>query len=136
MRKRITPDTARAWVDVDLDALVRNARSYIAATGVPTLPMLKADGYGLGALAVARALAETDPWGYGVATVDEARELHVNGIVRPIVVFTPLVPAIVPFIREVAARPSICDIEALRAWLQSGGGPFHLEIDTEHISKV
>ena len=91
MRKRITPDTARAWVDVDLDAVVRNARSFIAATGVPLLPMLKADGYGLGALMVARALAEVEPWGYGVATVDEARALHVNGIVRPVVIFSPLV---------------------------------------------
>jgi alanine racemase len=130
MRKRLTPDTARAWVDVDLEALVRNARSYIVATGVPAIPMLKADGYGLGALMVARALAEVEPWGYGVATVDEARELHVNGIVRPIVVFTPLVPRMIEFINAVAARPTICDIEALHAWLEQGSGPFHIEIDT------
>lgn len=130
MRKRLTPDTARAWVDVDLDALVRNARSFIAATGVPAIPMLKADGYGLGALMVARALAEVEPWGYGVATVDEAMELHVNGIVRPIVVFTPLVPPMIEFINAVAARPTICDIGALRAWLEQGTGPFHIEIDT------
>jgi alanine racemase len=130
MRKRLTPDTARAWVDVDLDALVRNARSYIAATGVPIIPMLKADGYGLGALMVARALAEVEPWGYGVATVDEAMELHVNGIVRPIVVFTPLVPEMIEFTNAVAARPTICDLDALRAWLEQGIGPFHLEVDT------
>ena len=130
MRKRITPDTARAWVDVDLDAVVRNARSFIAATGVPLLPMLKADGYGLGALMVARALAEVEPWGYGVATVDEARELHVNGIVRPVVIFSPLVPAMIEFVNAVAARPVICDVGALQAWLQQGAGPFHIEIDT------
>ena len=130
MRKRITPDTARAWVDVDLDAVVRNARSFIAATGVPVLPMLKADGYGLGALMIARALAEVEPWGYGVATIDEARELHVNGIVRPVVVFSPLVPAMIEFTNAVAARPAICDVESLQAWLQQGAEPFHLEIDT------
>lgn len=130
MRKRITPDTARAWVDVDLDAVVRNARSYIAATGVAPLPMLKADGYGLGAVAVARALAEVDPWGFGVATVDEALELHRSGVVRPVVVFTPLVPAMIEFVRQVAARPAIADLPALTAWLSQGGGPFHLEIDT------
>jgi alanine racemase len=130
MRKRLTPDTSRAWVDVDLDALVRNARSFIAATGVPVIPMLKADGYGLGALMVARALAEVDPWGYGVATVEEARELHVNGIVRPIVVFTPLTPPMIEFTNAIAARPTICDVEALQAWLERGVGPFHIEIDT------
>lgn len=130
MRKRITPDTARAWVDVDLDAVVRNARSYIAATGVPVLPMLKADGYGLGALMVARALAVVEPWGYGVATIDEARELHVNGIVRPVVVFSPLVPAMIDYVTAIAARPAIGDIVALQAWLHRGSGPFHIEIDT------
>jgi alanine racemase len=130
VRKRLTPDTARAWVDIDLDALVRNAQSFRAATRVPLLPMVKADGYGLGALMVARALAEVEPWGYGVATVDEARELHVNGIVRPIVIFTPLVPSMIEFVNAVAARPSIGDLDALDAWLSHGGGPFHLEIDT------
>ena len=130
MRKRLTPDTSRAWVDVDLDALVRNARSYAAATGVPMLPMLKADGYGLGALIVARALAEVEPWGYGVATVDEARTLHVNGVVRPLVIFTPLVPAMIEYVNAVAARPTIGDLDGLRAWLGQGVGPFHLEIDT------
>ncbi|HEY3934998.1 MAG TPA: alanine racemase [Gemmatimonadales bacterium] len=130
MRKRLTPDTARAWVDVDLDALVRNAQSFRAATRVPILPMVKADGYGLGALTVARALAEVEPWGFGVATVDEARELHVNGIVRPIVIFSPLVPSMIEFVNAVAARPSVCDLDALDAWLAQGSGPFHLEIDT------
>ncbi|MGH7583330.1 MAG: alanine racemase [Gemmatimonadales bacterium] len=130
MRKRFTPDTARAWVDVDLDAVVRNARSFIAATGGPVLPMLKADGYGLGALMVARALAEVDPWGFGVATIDEARELHVNGIVRPIVIFTPLVAPMIEYFNAIAARPAIGDVNALAAWLVQGRGPFHLEIDT------
>jgi len=62
--------------------------------------------------------------------VDEARELHVNGIVRPIVVFTPLVPRMIEFTSAVAARPTICDIDALGAWLGQGTGPFHIEIDT------
>lgn len=130
MRKTLTPETARAWVDIDLDALVRNARSYRAMTGVPLLPMLKADGYGVGALMVARALAEVEPWGYGVATVDEARELHLNGVVRPVVVFTPLVPTMIEFVNAVVARPTVADVEGLKAWLAQGVGPFHLEIDT------
>lgn len=117
-------------MDVDLDALVRNARSFMAATGAPLLPMLKADGYGLGALMVARALAEVEPWGYGVATIEEARELHVNGIVRPVVIFSPLVPAMIEYVNAIAARPTICDVEALQVWLELGVGPFHIEIDT------
>ena len=61
-------ETARAWVDVDLDALVANARTLAAACGTPLLPMVKANGYGLGATRVALALEALDPWGYGVAT--------------------------------------------------------------------
>ena len=47
-----------------------------ARAGVPILPMVKADGYGLGALAVVRALEPLSPWGYGVATVEEGAELR------------------------------------------------------------
>jgi Alanine racemase len=62
-----TPDTARAWVDVDLGALRANARTLAAVSGSRLLPMIKANGYGLGAVPVARALEPLDPWGYGVA---------------------------------------------------------------------
>ena len=64
-----TPDTARAWVDVDLGALRANARTLAAVSGSRLLPMVKANGYGLGAVAVARALEPLEPWGYGVASV-------------------------------------------------------------------
>jgi alanine racemase len=126
----ITPDTQRAWVDVDLDAIVRNARSYQHRVGVPILAMVKADGYGLGAVAVARVLAGEGVWGFGVATPEEARALHLSGIISPIVVVGPYHPAQDAAIRQVAARPTIASIEALEAWLDAGGGPFHVEIDT------
>ena len=43
----------RAWVDVDLDAVLANARRVAEVSGVRLLPMVKANGYGLGAVAVA-----------------------------------------------------------------------------------
>ncbi|MEP7347339.1 MAG: alanine racemase, partial [Gemmatimonadaceae bacterium] len=64
-------DHRRAWVEVDLGALKHNARLMAARAQVPMIPMLKADAYGLGAVPVARALEPLEPWGYGVATVDE-----------------------------------------------------------------
>ena len=54
-------DTSRAWVDVDLAALVANARTVAAVSGSRLLPMVKANGYGLGAVEVARALESVDP---------------------------------------------------------------------------
>ncbi|HEU5050689.1 MAG TPA: alanine racemase, partial [Gemmatimonadales bacterium] len=79
------PETAaRAWVDIDLDAVLANARQVASVAGAPLMPMVKANGYGLGAVAVAHALERLDPWGFGVATVDEGAELRAAGIRRPI----------------------------------------------------
>ena len=85
-------ETARAWVDVDLEALVANARTLVAACDTRLLPMVKANGYGLGAARLARALEPLDPWGYGVATVEEGLALRDAGVARPILVASPLTP--------------------------------------------
>ena len=63
----------RAWVEVDLAKVVENARTVQAVARCHALlPMIKANAYGLGAVEVARALERLDPWGFGVATIDEA----------------------------------------------------------------
>jgi hypothetical protein len=58
-------DQRRAWVEVDLGALKRNASMLAQRARVPLLPMVKADAYGLGAEAVVGALESLAPWGYG-----------------------------------------------------------------------
>ena len=124
------PETARAWVDVDLDALVANARTLVAACGTRLLPMVKANGYGLGAARVAQALETLDPWGYGVATVEEGRALRDAGIRRPLLVVSPLTPDDVAPVLEHGFRPAIGDVDTLRIWVARTEAPFHLEIDT------
>jgi alanine racemase len=122
---------ARAWVDVDLDALAANARAVAARAERPLLPMVKANGYGLGAVRAARALEPLGPWGYGVATPDEGAELRAADVSRPVVVFTPLQERWIPALLRDDLRPAIGDLAGLRAWLEAGGGrPFHVEIDT------
>lgn len=118
----------RAWVDVDLGALLANARTVQARAGTRLLPMLKANGYGLGAVSVARALEALQPWGFGVATPWEGAELRAAGIQAPVVVFSPLNPAWIPLYLEHRLTPAIGDATALAAWLPHG--PFHLEVDT------
>lgn len=120
----------RAWLDVNLAAIVRNARRFQQRIGAPLLPMIKADGYGLGAVPVAKALEAIDPWGYGVATPDEGARLRGEGIDRPIVAFSPLQPDEVEDCLHHHLRPVIGDLQALDAWIADGGGPFHVEIDT------
>jgi alanine racemase len=123
-------DTARAWVDIDLAALVANARTIAETSGSRLLPMVKANGYGLGAAEVAGALEELEPWGYGVATVDEGAALRQAGIGRPVLVTSPLAPGMVGPILGHGFRPTIGDPAALRAWVARSDHPFHLEIDS------
>ncbi len=126
----ITQETARAWVDVDLTALVANARTIAAIAGGRLLPMVKANGYGLGAVPVARALETLDPWGYGVATIEEGAELRAARITRPILVFTPLCNDAIRRFLTHDLRPVIDDAGVLRAWIGATDRPFHLEVDT------
>ena len=130
MTKSNPHETDRAWLDVDLGAVVRNARRFQQRIAAPLLPMVKANGYGLGAVPVARALKAVDPWGFGVATAAEGIELRGAGIGRPIIVFTPIGPAGHSVLRTYHLTPVIGDLPALGAWLAGGGGDFHVEIDT------
>jgi len=124
------PAHDRAWLDVDLEALHRNARRFHDQIAAPLLPMLKANAYGLGAVPVAKALEAMNPWGYGVATANEGAVLRDAGISRPILVFTPLRPAAIDEILRHRLTPVIGDLEALDAWLRGSAGAFHVEIDT------
>ncbi len=120
---------ARAWVEVDLGALLRNGAAYAERAGVPLLPMVKADAYGLGAVPVARALERLDPWGYGVATVHEGEELRAAGIARPIVVFTPLLGDDFDSAAKAGLTPTLGSSDAIEQW-STTGLPWQLAIDT------
>ena len=130
MTSQRPPHEARAWVEVDLGAVRRNARAIASRAGVPLLPMVKADGYGLGALAIVRALEPLAPGGYGVATVDEGRALREAGVARPMVVFTPLLADELAGARAAALTPSLGDAAAIARWGAAGGGAWQLAIDT------
>ena len=106
---------ARAWVEVDLDALLGNAAALAARAGVPLLPMVKADAYGLGAVRVAKALQSLSPWGFGVATVPEGEELRSAGIREPVVVFTPLLSEELDRARKARLTPCLGSAEAVDA---------------------
>ena len=119
----------RAWVEVDLAALRRNGAAVAARAGVPLLPMVKADGYGLGALHVALALEDLAPWGYGVATVAEGEELRRGGITRPIIVFTPILRTEIDAMRRADLTPALGDPAVIESWARTGRD-WHLQIDT------
>lgn len=120
----------RAWVEIDLGALQRNAAAIAQWARAPLLPMIKADAYGLGAIPVARVLEPLEPWGYGVATILEGLELRAAGVTRPIVVFTPLASDELGDVRAAGLTPSLSRASDIERWRAEGGGPWHLAIDT------
>ena len=122
---------ARTWVEVDLGAVVANAREVARrAPRSRLLPIVKADAYGLGAVPVARALETIDPWGFAVATAHEGGELRAAGIARPILVMGPQTHAL-DLVARHGLTPALGSVEQIGAWLAMAPGlPFHVEVDT------
>jgi alanine racemase len=77
------------WLEINLSAIANNTRSIKELVGprVRVLASLKADGYGHGALKVARTTLHNGASMIGVATVSEAAPLREAGISAPILVF-------------------------------------------------
>jgi len=75
-----------AWVEVDESAIVHNVRTLRTLTPARTrfMAVVKADGYGHGALTAARAALHAGADRLGVATVDEALELRASGVTAPV----------------------------------------------------
>jgi alanine racemase len=78
----------RTWAEIDLDALAHNYRMLRAHVGpaVKFLGVVKADGYGHGAIQVSRTLEALGADYLAVSSIDEAMELRHNGIAMPILI--------------------------------------------------
>jgi alanine racemase len=129
-RKSSPASDARAWVEVDRGALVRNARALSAHAQKPLIPMVKADAYGIGAVRAVRALESLAPMAYGVSSIPEGEELRAAGITRQILLFTPVMPADFARLRAAKMTPTLASAEGISAWAASGGGAWHLAIDS------
>ena len=126
----MTSHTPRAWVEIDLGALMRNASTLTKTAGVPLLPIVKADAYGLGADRIVQSLEDADPWGYGVATLDEGISLRRLGITRPVVLFTPSLREDLEEIHNERLTPALAEPEVIRAWSALPHAAWHLAIET------
>lgn len=72
-------------LQVNLDAIKENYIRICQKAGTDVLAVVKADAYGLGAIAVAKSLESLCPM-FGVANLSEALELHHAGIQKPILI--------------------------------------------------
>lgn len=86
---------SRVYARIDLDAIAYNMeqmkRNLEPWTKV--MAVIKADGYGHGAIQIAEMLESVDYiWGFAVATLDEAVVLRTEGIKKPILVLGCVFP--------------------------------------------
>ena len=114
----------RTWAEIDLDAIEKNydvCRSMLK-DGVKMMAVIKADGYGHGAVQYARIFAEKGCEWFAVSNIDEALQIRAAGIDTPLLIlgFTPPEMANVlaynnisqaVFNKEYAAQLSACACE-------------------------
>lgn len=124
--------------EVFLDALRHNLRVVRrAAKGAKVWPVLKADGYGHGAPAVARTLERAGADGFCVALFEEAVELRDAGITAPILVMSGHYGSAHAEVIERGLVPVVYERGQLEAFARAArmlglrqAFPVHLKIDT------
>lgn len=100
----------RVWAEVDLDAITENIETIKKKIKSDTkiIPVIKADGYGHGAIPIARAVeSEQAIWGFGVATVEEAHALREKGIKKPLLILGYTFPYSYEKMIEEEIRPTV-----------------------------
>lgn len=128
---------ARAWIEVDGGALRRNLERVrdAARPGAKLVPMVKSDAYGTGMPQAVEALRPAEPFGFGVATVEEGTELRRAGAREPVLLFSPAPPAALDAALGAGLVPCVSDLQGLEALVELGrrsGRPaaFQVEVDT------
>ncbi|MEJ5913734.1 alanine racemase [Pseudokineococcus sp. 1T1Z-3] len=125
-----------AWAEVDLDAIAANTRVLReSADGAAVMAVVKADGYGHGAVQVARAaLAGGATW-LGVAHLAEALELRAAGISAPVLAWLvvpgqDLTAAVAADVDVSASAPQTVEALAVAARRTGRTARVHLKVDT------
>ncbi len=101
---------------VDLDAIAGNVRAVSALVGPdrPIRAVVKADGYGHGAIMVARAALDAGAESLAVATVGEAAALRSAGITASILLLGPIDASEVDRAIELGAEITVGDVSFAR----------------------
>jgi len=126
------------WAEIDLEAVRANVK-VLRATCAPAelLAVVKAEGYGHGAVPIARAALEAGATALGVALVEEGIELREAGIEATILVLSEPVPAAAPSVVAHGLTPvvyTLAGVDALAKAVADGGAhdqlDVHLKVDT------
>ncbi len=128
----------RVYAKIDLDAIRNNlyAIKALLSPSARILAVIKADGYGHGAVPIAETLQDEDCLaGFAVATAEEALELRQNGIAKPILILGYVFPEHYPMLVAQQIRPAVFTLDMAVQLSQAASGqqrdiPVHIKIDT------
>ena len=126
------PTTAR----IDLDRIRLNYRAIRSHAGAhAVIPVIKANAYGHGAVAVARAIEPLGPAMFAVAYVEEGILLRQAGITTPILVLTGFTPEQLHDVVESALTPVVStpeQVDAIESLPGVEDSPLsvHVKVDT------
>jgi alanine racemase len=123
------------WLEINLSAIRNNVERLLDLSQTQVMAVVKADGYGHGALAVARAATEAGASWCGVARLDEALNLRREGINKRILVlgFTPpdrIPDAIANNVALTVYDPDVAGQYAAQAVAHGEAVRIHLKVDT------
>ncbi len=125
------------WAEIDLEAIAHNVRQLKAILTPPArfMAVVKANGYGHGAAAVAAKAIEAGADMLGVARIDEAIALRQAGIAYPLLVFGPPPPERIPDIAAYDLIQSVSTFAYARmmsdhARLSGRSMTIHVKVDT------
>lgn len=126
---------ARAWAEVDLGAIRANVRTLHAIAGTELCAVVKAGGYGHGAVPVAHAALAAGATWLAVAQVPEAVQLRGSGIAAPILLLAEprvdeLDDAVSASVHLTVCRAEVVDAAREAAERAGVELPVHLKVDT------
>jgi len=132
------PDLRPVWGEIDLGAVRANVAALVGlASPAQLLAVVKADGYGHGAVPVAEAALDAGATWLGVALVEEGAALRRAGIEAPILVLSEPAPAAADAVVAHHLTPVVytpAGIDALRKAVVAAGNraplAVHLKVDT------
>lgn len=117
---------------IDLDAVVANWRALDEMTSAKTAAVVKANGYGLGAANVAKALFRAGVRQFFVAVAEEAAPIRAELGDKPeISVFSGHMKGDTDLIRELRLTPMLNSVEQMTQHFETlPGHPFGIQLDT------
>ncbi len=128
----------RVYAQVDLDAILHNMEQMrrIIDPDTKIMGVIKADGYGHGAIPIGRELEKLGyVWGYATATVEEAQVLRRNGLSKPILTLGACFPEQYPALADEGIRATVFSLrqaQEMESFAQKAGKEIkiHIKADT------